>query len=211
VTPESVASVPPPLETPHDPRRTPSQPFRLLDQEEETTPAPVPKPRRRRRRRNWGRIILLLLLVAGVGGGAYWYLKIRRPGTPLPWAGLVDRVKKLVKRASSPPPPAAQRGPARPVAPAPNPYARFDRLSDSLTLLVRNFNDRAALFASGRMDCGSLGQAIVEMERLWIAYNSERRARMATFDLRHVTKDQAQYAAVDSVERRFEQSGCQRP
>jgi hypothetical protein len=34
---------------------------------------------------------------------------------------------------------------------------------------------------------------------------------MASFDQRRATQDQALYAAVDSVESRFEHSGCSRP
>jgi hypothetical protein len=102
-----------------------------------------------------------------------------------------------------PPPPAPQ-----PVA---SPFARFDRLSDSLTRAVRGFQDRAALFASGRMDCSGLASGLVAIENLWITYNTERRARMASFDPQRMTKDQALYASVDSVEGRFERSGCPRP
>jgi hypothetical protein len=84
-------------------------------------------------------------------------------------------------------------------------------LSDSLSRAVRNFQDRALLFAGGRMDCGGLSAGLVTIENLWITYNAERRARMTTFDYRRATQDQALYAAVDSVESRFEHSGCPRP
>ena len=76
---------------------------------------------------------------------------------------------------------------------------------------MRNFQDRAALFASGRIDCTALAGGLVSIENLWITYNTERRARMAAFDQRRASRDQALYAGVDSVESRFEQSGCRRP
>jgi len=98
----------------------------------------------------------------------------------------------------------------QPVAP-PSPFARFDRLSDSLRRAVRNFQDRAALFADSRMDCGGLATGLVAVENLWPTYNLERRGRMASFDQRRASQDQAVYSAVDSVESRFEQSGCPRP
>jgi hypothetical protein len=98
----------------------------------------------------------------------------------------------------------------QPVAP-PSPFARFDRLSDSLSRAVRNFQDRASLFVDARMDCGGLASGLVSVENLWPTYNLERRARMATFDSRRASQDQAIYAAVDSVESRFERSGCPRP
>jgi len=92
-----------------------------------------------------------------------------------------------------------------------SPFARFDRLSDSLSLAVRKFQDRASLFASGQTDCGGLSSGLVTIENLWITYNTERRARMTAFDARRASQDQALYAAVDSVESGFEQSGCRRP
>ncbi len=98
----------------------------------------------------------------------------------------------------------------QPVAPS-SPFARFDRLTDSLSRAVRNFQDRAALFTSGRMDCNGLATGLVSVENLWAMYNIERRARMASFDQRRATQDQAMYASVDSVESGFERSGCPRP
>ncbi len=107
--------------------------------------------------------------------------------------------------AAAPPP---QLPPPPPVA---SPFARFDRLSDSLARAVRNFQDRAALFDSGRLDCNGLASGLVAMEDLWSNYNVERRARMAGFDQRRAAQDQALYASVDAVESRFERSGCPRP
>ncbi|HEV8511099.1 MAG TPA: hypothetical protein VGQ48_11670 [Gemmatimonadales bacterium] len=231
VTPESVASLPPAIAAPPPPplapRRTPHT-FRLLDEEAERKPAP--KARRRKRRGPWLRRFAILLLLAGVGAGAYWYFALRNPGVPPPWAGLLERAKKLVSRSTPPrsrpaPPPQSTRRttpaipPASvdrpPAAPPPqavaSPFARFDRLSDSLSRAVRNFHDRAALFANGQMDCGGLAAGLVSIESLWITYNTERRARMASFDSRRTSQDQALYAAVDSVESRFEHSGCPRP
>ncbi len=239
VSPEEVGTrLPEPPLPPPAPRRTPTHSFRLLHEEEEKKAAPPPKPRRRKRRGPWLRRFAILLLLAGVGAGGYWYLAIRNP-TLLP--GLLNRGKQFVSRITKrspapPPPPPPAAGPRRrptagspppapppaaavpaapvpvpqPVAP-PSPFARFDRLSDSLSGAVRNFRDRAALFADGRMDCGGLATGLVAVENLWPTYNLERRARMAAFDQRRASQDQAVYAAVDSVESRFEHSGCPRP
>ena len=241
VTPESVASIPPPPlaapAPPSAPRRTSSPKFRLLGQDAEKKTAP--KPRRRKRAGPWLKRLTIFLFVAAVGGGGYWYFTHRNPRVPLPWAGWFDHAKQFVSKMTSrkspppPPPPVAARRrtdasasippaprlpaaapvPApvpQPVAPA-SPFARFDRLSDSLARTLRNFQDRAALFATGRMDCNGLASGLVAIENLWIVYNTERRARMASFDQRRATQDQAMYAAVDSVESRFERSGCPRP
>ena len=229
---------PPPVAAPA-PRRISSPTFRLLDEDEKRKPAP--KPRRYKRRGPWLRRVAILLLLAGAGAGGYWYFALRNPGVPPPWAGLFDRAKQLVAsvttRKPAPPsaprrrpttttvppqpvavpPPAAAPPPApvpvpvpQPVAP-PSPFARFDRLTDSLSRAVRNFQDRAALFASGRMDCNGLATGLVSVENLWAMYNIERRARMASFDQRRATQDQAMYASVDGVESGFERSGCPRP
>lgn len=243
VTPESVASVPPPV---IEPPRT-SAPGRL----EEPAPAPprISKPARRSRPRrigvrwsswrDWLRQAALALLLVGVGGGAYWYFEVRNPRVPPPWAGLLKRAQKLVARPPAPPsrarrpvpppaatspvrvapPPAAARPAPQPIQasppPAPpqppSPFARYDRLRDSLARAVRNYRDRAALFASARIDCNGLASALVAMENVYFAYNGERRARMNNFDEQRAIQDQALYASVDSAESNFEQSGCRRP
>ena len=223
------APPPPPLTAP---RRSSAPKFRLLE-EPEAKAAPAKKPKRRGRRRGWLGKVAMILLLGGIGAGAYWYFVMRDPGTPPPWAGLVDRVKRLVS-GGTPPPPAATRPPpgagtrragtrtappgAPPVAaqqppppPPPNPFERIDRLSADLGRAVRNFNDRAALFATGGIDCTALANGLVAIENLWITYNTERRARIAAFDPQRAANDQALYARVDSVESRFEASGCRRP
>lgn len=67
------------------------------------------------------------------------------------------------------------------------------------------------MFAAGQIDCATLARGLVSIENLWITYNTERRVRVAAFDAPRAAKDQALYAAVDSVESRFEDSGCRRP
>src|SRR6185503_18181946 len=105
--------MPPPAPTPLPPltapRRSSAPKFRLLE-EPEAKPAPAKKPKRRGRRRGWLGKVAMILLLAGIGGGAYWYFAMRDPGTPPPWAGLVDRVKRLVSGGTPPPPAAARPG-----------------------------------------------------------------------------------------------------
>lgn len=241
VTPESIASIPPEVAAPRAPAplppRRPSGPkFRLLDQEHETKAAP-PKPRRRRHRGPWLKRLVTILVIGAIGAGGYWFLAPRWTGLVNQAKQLVSKIttRKSPPRAAAggsrrqatppaPPPVAVRPAPAPPPAVPPlpppaavpppvaaSPFARFDRLSDSLSRAVRNFHDRAALFASGRMDCNGLASGLVAMENLWITYNTERRARMAAFDQQRATQDQAMYAAVDSAESSFERSGCPRP
>jgi proteasome lid subunit RPN8/RPN11 len=235
VTPESVASVPPPVlpipssPPPAAPRRISAPAFRLLDESEASRAAP--KPRRRKRRSPWPRRFATLLVLAGIAAGGYWYVTQYHPALPPFLVGLVDAAKRLVTRTPAPGPQAASRRPSRaaggtsrraasPVArttepqaalPATPAFARFDRLSDSLSQAVRNFQDRAALFAGGRLDCAGLGAGLRTIETLWTNYNLEKRARSAAFDARRQSQDQAMWASVDSVERRYESSGCPRP
>jgi hypothetical protein len=103
--------------------------------------------------------------------------------------------------------PVAQPAPA-PVA---SPFARFDRLSDSLARVVRTFQDRAGLFESGQVDCNGLANRLAAVESTWLVYFNERKARLASLDQPRVERDQTLYAAVDGVARRFENSGCPRP
>ena len=135
----------------------------------------------------------------------------RRPAGAAPPAALPPAAVPPPIAATRPPPVAVPQSVPQPPAVPASPFARFDRLSDSLSHAVRNFHDRAASFDNGRMDCGGLATGLVAMENLWMTYNAERRARMASFDQRRATQDQAMYAAVDSVESRYEHSGCPRP
>ena len=88
---------------------------------------------------------------------------------------------------------------------------RFDRLSDTLTSAVRNYHDRAALFARRQIDCAGLARGFVAIDSLWINYLAERKARIASFDARRTARDQGLYASVDTVESQFEKSRCPRP
>ena len=189
----------------------------------------------------WLKRLAILLVLGGVGAGGYWYLAIRNPTlVPGLWARAKQLASSITKRSPAPPPAPPRRRttvgspppappPAPPAAPPPapppatapapvpvpqpvaSPFARFDRLSDSLARAVRNFQDRAALFGSGRMDCGGLATGLVAVDNLWMTYNTERRARLASFDPQRVARDQALWASVDSVSRRFDDSGCPRP
>ena len=148
------------------------------------------------------------------GGGAaagYWYFVLREPGAPLPFGlkslpfGLGP--KQAVSPTAAAPTPATRPAPIRPDTA----FARFDRLSDTLSSAVRNYHDRAALFANKQIDCAALGRGLIAIENLWINYNTERSARMASFDARRAARDQGLYAGVDSVEGHFEKSRCPRP
>jgi len=238
VTPESVASAPPPLLTPPAaPRRpTPPHAFRLLEQPEEEKRKPAAKlpPRRRKHRGPWLKRAVVLLVLAGVGAGGYWYFGLKNPKLLPEWLAKGKQlVSNLTKKSPSPPPAAPRRttrttgGAPPPAAPPPapppvqvpppppqpvaTPFTRYDRLSDSLSRAVRNFQDRARLFSNGQMDCGGLATGLVAVDNLWITYNTERRARLASFDPPRVARDQALWGAVDSVSRRFDDSGCPRP
>ena len=63
--------------------------------------------------------------------------------------------------------------------------------------------------ASGRPGA-RLARGLTAVENRWIAYNTARR-NAGVLDAAHTARDQTLYAGVDSVERRFEQSGCPRP
>jgi len=162
------------------------------------------------------------LLIGGGGAAAgYWYFFLRQPGAPLPFGlealpfGLGSRKPAAVPAPGTPPPTRAPR--AHPAAPRPSPgridttFARFDRLSDTLSRAVQNYQVRAALFANRQIDCAALARGLVAIEDLWINYNGERRDRIALFDAPRAARDQGLYAGVDSVEGQFERSHCQRP
>ena len=86
---------------------------------------------------------------------------------------------------------------------------RLDALADSVTAAVRSFGDRSAQFGRGQLLCAGLARAVTAVESQWASYNASRREAGA-LEAAHAARDQALYAGIDSVERRFEQSGCPR-
>ena len=125
-------------------------------------------------------------------------------------------------QAAAPPAPASRpagqsqtsgtaAAPARPPVVGPPPaIAKLDQAGDSLTHVVRNFSDQARLFDRRQVACAGLARRLEVVENRWIAYNAARRGA-GVLDGARTARDQALYAGVDSVERRFEQSGCPRP
>jgi hypothetical protein len=176
-----------------------------------------------------------VIVLGAVTAGAYWWFQ---PSLPLPdvsastiattWSALTDKwstltgklsavVSRLRRTEARPPPlapsvPRPQPGPA-PHAPAPRPVApstapsdaavRLDQMGDSLTRAVR-------AFARSQLACTDLARSLAAVENRWIAYNKARRGSGA-LDATRAARDQTLYAGVDSVEHRFEQSGCPRP
>ncbi len=122
------------------------------------------------------------------------------------------RPKPEAKPAAAPP--AAGSSPPAPLPPPapspPSPLAKLDVIGDSLTQSVRSFGERAALFSRGQLPCAGLASSLAGVEQRWTTYNSARKSA-GVLDAAHALRDQGLYARVDSVERRFEQSGCPRP
>ena len=143
---------------------------------------------------------------------------------PPQWNGFVARSAQIASRQARPhslpfglgrrtplpvaPPPVTRPAP---VPRADTTFARFDRLSDTLSSAVRNYHDRAALFKRRQIDCAGLARGYAAIQNIWIDYNTERKVRIALFDPRRAARDQGLYASVDSVDGQFEQSHCQRP
>lgn len=152
------------------------------------------------------------------------------------WSALTDKwstltgklaavVKRLRRTAATPPPPAPSTPRPKPT-PAPQPPApravapttappsdaalRLDQVGDTVTRAMRAFTDRFGLFTRGQLTCPDLGRSLAAVENRWSAYNTARRGG-GTLDATRAARDQMLYAGVDSVERRFEQSGCPRP
>ena len=100
--------------------------------------------------------------------------------------------------------------PPRPPPPSPPARTKLDLAGDSLTQVVRTFADRARLFDQRQLACAGLARGLELVENRWIAYNAARRGA-GVLDGARAGRDQALYARVDSVERKFEQSGCARP
>jgi hypothetical protein len=146
--------------------------------------------------------------------GKVWALrnKLHRSSPqPPPKSKTVARPPAARPPVSTPPaaPAAAAPGPIPPPS-APPSLTRLDVIGDSLVTLMSNFGERAALYARGQLPCAGLARGLTDVENRWASYNTARR-NAGVLDASHAIRDQILYAKVDSVERRFEQSGCPRP
>ena len=200
-----------------------SDPGVMTPHHRETRPVPAPPPRRPQgrptqtprpfapalaRRKSEGHPGLvaatILLLLAG-GGFAGWWFLLRHPA---------GETAAATAPAAPAPPPAPRGADSMAVATPPSPgdstLLRFERISDSVTAVVRGFNERMRFFGARQADCGGLSQSLVTVEDAWTDYNVGKR-KVGSLDPAHATRDQALYAAVDSVERAFDRSACERP
>ncbi|HEY6853998.1 MAG TPA: hypothetical protein VI139_07110, partial [Gemmatimonadales bacterium] len=120
------------------------------------------------------------------GGGAYYYFKLR-PGL-----------------AGTPKPQPA-------VAPIDSALVRFEATADSAMSVVRNYGDRARLFASGQITCVDLARGFAAVENQMMEYGTARKALKRSLDPSHAARDEALFAAVDTVDAQFDRSRCPRP
>ncbi len=204
--------------------------------EPEPPPPPPPTPaelrrRRARRQRMWRRVwrTALALVLLGGAGAAYWWFQPQLPSVHWStvtsewsvlvgkWAALKSRLRRArpapvpatPTRSAPRPPPRTAQPTAVPTAP-PAPSSRLDRLGDSVRLTVRAFGDRSTQFERNKLPCADLARWLLSVEGRWTAYTAARRSAGA-LDAAHAARDAMLYTAVDSVERRFEKSGCPRP
>jgi JAB1/Mov34/MPN/PAD-1 ubiquitin protease len=117
--------------------------------------------------------------------------------------------------APAPGPPSAQPPQPQPTQPAPVQPApqktKLELAADSVTRAVRAYHQQSDLFAQQRLDCAALARWLAAVERRWISYSVDLRAVRVPLDATRAAAERALYASVDSVERRFDRTGCQRP
>jgi len=123
------------------------------------------------------------------GGGAYYYFKLR---------------PRAAGRVATPPP-------APTATPRDTTWTRFEATADSAMSVVRNYGDRARLFASGQITCAELTGGFAAVESQMLAYGTARKALKQPLDPAHIARDQALFAAVDTVDAQFDRSRCPRP
>src|SRR5229473_2891384 len=200
---------------------------------------PTPRPAPRLRRAIW--VIMIAALAAGAYWWFQPRLPLPSVSASTiahawsaltdKWSALTGKVSTLtgkvsaavsrLRRTEAAPPPRAPSAPRPQPGPAPQRVAptvappsaaavRLDQIGDSLTRAVRIFTDRRAQFTRSQVACPDLARSLEAVETRWIAYNTARRAS-GTLAATRAARDQALYAGVDSVEHRFEQSGCPRP
>jgi len=170
------------------------------------------------------RLPYLLALLAALGG-AVWFFAIRPRTVAVPAAGVpvasapVDSGPPAAAIApvesvaveSLAAPTAVNSVPSAPPVVVPDVLTPLDLLVDSLDAAIFQYLDRAAVFDAGVRDCQSLATGLVGVDRLWVAYNAQRRRLDAPLDSLRTLRDQAAYANVEAVDTHFGRSGCPRP
>lgn len=156
-----------------------------------------------------GLVAFFVLALLGGGGFAGWkyYLQPRMAASTAASAVVPDSTKRsgTSAPATSQQPLATSHQP--PVTAVDSPLVALDRNADSVTAAVRGYD---ALVQAGRTGCDGLAQSLVAMEDNWMRYNIGKK-KAPSLDGDRFTRDQRLYAAVDSVERDFDRSGCTRP
>jgi proteasome lid subunit RPN8/RPN11 len=188
--------------------RPPASPVRRPTQ----TPKPfAPALSRRKSDGHPALVAGLILLLLGGGGFAGWYYFLRPASAAAPGGGgggAPAAVSTTVTPAPAAAPPTASPPAAAPPA-IDSSLSALDRLADSVSTMVRRYGVRIGLFSANKV-CGGLSDGLVSVEDVWTSYSVGKR-RAPPLDPARVTRDQSLYAAVDSVERQFDRSGCQRP
>jgi proteasome lid subunit RPN8/RPN11 len=194
-----------------------------------TPPKPFAPALVRRSDGHPGLVAFFVLALIGGGGFAGWkyYLQPRMAASSAVPAAVPDSTKRSGTSApatgqqapataapitgnqqpTAATPTAAAPTVAAPAAAADSPFVRLDRNADSVTSLADLYNARVE---ANQTDCPGLGMALVAVEDAWTRYNVGKR-RLGSLDGDRFTRDQRLYAAVDSVERDFDRSGCTRP
>ena len=153
---------------------------------------------------------VLVLLGAGAFAGWKYYLQPRMAASATAAAAAPDTTKHAAGTPQPAPAPASPgpgtRAPG-PVAAVDSPLVQLDRNADSVTAAVRGYD---ALVQAGRTGCDGLAQSLESMENTWMRYNVGKK-KAPGLNPDRFTRDQQLYAAVDSVERDFDRSGCTRP
>jgi hypothetical protein len=217
-----------------------SPPAGLAGAPEAASPAaPAPRASRVAARRTFGsglqaepepagsvvRVPYVLALLAALGGAVWWFaIRPRTAGVPVaaapvatapvdsgPPPAVITPAESVVVEAPADTTPAQPVVSAPPVVAPPPDLTPLDGLVDSLDAAIFQYLDRAAVFDAGERDCRLLATALVGVDRLWVAYNAQRRRLDAPLDSLRTLRDQAAYANVEAVDTHFGRSGCPRP
>lgn len=132
--------------------------------------------------------VLLLALAGGAGAGWYFFLRPEPPAATQP--------------------PAAT--PSVPGAAADTAWLALDRIADTVSVAVTGYGAQSQSAGASPLACTGLSDALVRVEDAWTSYNIDKK-KAPPLDTPRATRDAGLYASVDSVERHFDRSGCQRP
>lgn len=89
--------------------------------------------------------------------------------------------------------------------------ARLDRVADTLSPALHNYDERSALYRDGILGCPGLARGYAAVDTLWSVYANTRTGLQAPLDSGRQARETRLASQVDGMRREFVRAGCPAP